>query len=106
MTDPILTNIDPKLFKIKNDEIEELKSKTEKDVCENFLKALKWDNDYCRKYKSLNKKMNISENLIGSSLIIFFCIKSVNPNIGILTASSCALTSRILFVITNEFVWK
>ena len=41
----------------KDDEIKELKYKTEKHDYENILKSLKIDSDYYKKkYKSLNKK--------------------------------------------------
>ena len=44
----------------KDDEIRELKYKTEKHDHENILKSLKVDNEYYKKnYKNLNKKESI-----------------------------------------------
>ena len=55
---PTLSN-EPELSKIKtrDDEIKNLKNQTEKHDHENILKSLKIDNEnYRKKYKSLNKK--------------------------------------------------
>ena len=52
-------NNEPELLKIKtrDDEIKDLKYQTEKHDQENILKTLKIDNEnYKKKYKSLNKK--------------------------------------------------
>ena len=49
----------PALLKITitNDEIQELKIKTEKQAYENFLKSLRIDGEYYKKkYKNLKKK--------------------------------------------------
>ena len=57
-TYPNLNN-EPELFKIKtkDDEIKDLKYKTEKHDLENILKSLKIDNDYYKKkYKSIKKR--------------------------------------------------
>ena len=68
---PNLKNEDPQLLKIttKDDEIKELKYRTEKHDHENILKSLKIDSECHRKeYKSLNKRkifMIVSEILIG-----------------------------------------
>ena len=45
-------NIEPELLKIKpkDDEIKDLKYKTEKHDYENILKSLKIDNEYYKKY--------------------------------------------------------
>ena len=63
----------PELLKLKSkdDEIKDLKYKTENLDHENILKSLKTDNQYFKKkYKSLNKKkvfLIITEILIGSA---------------------------------------
>ena len=51
---------EPELLKIKtrDDEIKNLKYQNEKHNHENILKSLKIDNEYYKKYKSLNKKNN------------------------------------------------
>ena len=56
-------------IKTRNDEIKNLKNRTEKHHHESILKSLKIDSDYYKKkYKSLIKKtfMIVSEILIGS----------------------------------------
>ena len=69
-------NIEPELLKIKtrDDEVKELKNKSEKHDFENTLKSLKNDNEsYKKKHKSLNKKkilLIITKILIGSGSTI------------------------------------
>ena len=56
---PNVKTDDVELLKIKtkDDQLKELKYKTEKHDFENILKSLKNDNEsYKKKYKSLNKK--------------------------------------------------
>ena len=50
--------IDPELLKMKtkDDEIKDLKYKTEKRHQEKILKSLKIDNEYYKKYKSVKKR--------------------------------------------------
>ena len=69
-------NIDPKFLKMKtkDDEIKNLKYKTEEHDHEKILKSLKIDNEnYKKEYKSLIKKkilLNITEILISSASTI------------------------------------
>ena len=68
---PILNN-EPELLKIKtrDDEIKNLKQKTEKHDYEVILKSLKTDKEENKKYKSLNKKkvfLAITKILVGSA---------------------------------------
>ena len=73
-TYPNLNN-DPEFLKIrtKDDEIKDLKYKTEKNDHQNILKSLKVDTEYYKKkYKKLNKKkilLIIFEILIGSGSV-------------------------------------
>ena len=55
-------NIDPELLKIKtkDDEIKDIKYKTERHDHENILKSLEIDNEHYKKYKNLNKKKVLS----------------------------------------------
>ena len=75
-TYPSLKTDDVELLKIKtkDDEIKELKYRTEEHDHENILKSLKADNEKYKKiYKSLNKKkvlLIISEILVGSGSAI------------------------------------
>ena len=104
---------EPELLKIKtrDDEMKELKYRSEKHDHENILKSLKIDNEYYkRKYKSLNKKkiiLIITEILIGSGSAIGTSTMSlVNPSIGIVLTSSTALLTSIAILITNEYISK
>ena len=73
-TNPTLNN-DPELSKIitRDDELKNLKYKTEKHDHEILLKSLKIDNDYFKKkHKSLNKKkviLIITEILLGLEML-------------------------------------
>ena len=106
-------NIDPELLKIKtkDDEIQDLKYKTEKHVHENILKSLKIDNEYYEKNnKSLNKKKRlliITEFMIGSgSAIGSSTMGLINPGAGNIISSSTALLTSIAILITNEYISK
>ena len=112
-TYPNLKNEDPTLLKIttKDDEIKELKYRTEKHDHENILKSLKSDSEsYNKKYKSLNKKKVLlinTEVLIGSgSAITSSTFSLINPSIGIPIASCSALLTSIAILITNEYISK
>ena len=69
-------SFDPELLKIKtkDDEVKDLKYKTEKHDHENISKSLAYDNEYYRKkIKSLTKKevlLILTEVLIGSASTI------------------------------------
>ena len=110
-TYPNLNN-EPELLKIKtrDDEIKNLKHQTENHDHENILKSLKIDNEnYKKKYKSLNKKMSliITEILIGSGSAKGTSTMSIiNPSIGIVLTSSTPLITSIAILITNENISK
>ena len=105
-TYPSLNN-DPELLKIKtkDDEIKDLKYRSEKHDHENIIKSVKNDNEYYKKYKRLNKKkvfLFITEILIGSGLSVSTSTMSlINPSIGIVLTSSTALLTSIAILITN-----
>ena len=112
MAYPDLKN-EPELLKIKtkDDQLKELQYKTEKHDHENFLKSLKFDNEYYKKkYKSLNKQkilLIITEILIGSGSAIGTSTMSlINPSIGVVLTSSSALLTSIAILITNEYISK
>ena len=107
------TNNEPQLLKIKtrDDEIENLKYRTEKHDHENRLKSLKIDNEhYKKKYRKLNKKkvlIIITEILIGSGSAISTSTMSLNiPSIGIVITSSNASLTSLAILITNEYISK
>ena len=109
---PDLKN-EPELLKIKtrDDEIKNLKYKTERHDHENLLKSLKNDNEsYKKKYKSLNKKkvlLIITEILVGaSSAVGSSTMGLINPGAGIIISSSTALLTSIAILITNEYISK
>ena len=94
---------------LKDDEIKELKYKTEKHDHESILKSLKADNESIKKkYKSLNKKkilLFITEFLVGSgSAITTSTMGLINPSVGIVISSSTALLTSIAILITNEYI--
>ena len=106
-------NNEPELLKIKtrDDEIENLKSQTEKHDHENILKPLKIDNEYYKKkYKNLNKKkvlLIITEILVGAgSAVGSSSMALINPGAGIVISSSTALLASIAILITNEYISK
>ena len=110
MTNYANLNNEPELLKIKtkDDEIKELKYRTEKHDCENILKSLKIDNELLKKkYKSLNKMkvlLFISENLVGSaSVVVSSTIGLIITGVGIVMSSSTALLTSIAILITNEY---
>ena len=110
MTNYANLNNEPELLKIKtkDDEIKELKYRTEKHDCENILKSLKIDNELLKKkYKSLNKMkvlLFISENLVGSaSAVVSSTIGLIITGVGIVMSSSTALLTSIAILITNEY---
>ena len=93
---------DPELLKIKtkDDEIKDLKYRTEKHGHENILKSPKIDNDYYKKkYKSLHKKkilLIITEILVGSaSTFTSSTMGLINPDAGIIISSTTALLNSI-----------
>ena len=95
-------NIEPEILKIKTreDEIKNLKYRTEKHDHENILKSLKIDNEYYKK-KCLNKKkvlLIITEILTESGPAISTSTMSLlNPSIGIVLTSSIALLPSCYF---------
>ena len=84
--------------------------RTEKHDHENVLKSLKIDNEYHKKYKSLNEKkvlLIITEILIGSgSAIPTSTMSLINPSIGIVLTSLTALLFSLAILITNEYISK
>ena len=99
-------------IKTKDDEIRDLKYKTEKHDYENLLKSLKIDNEYYKKkYKCVKKKkifMVVSEFLIGAGGLGVgsgLTISGIAP-IGKVTASSITFLSSISILITNEYLSK
>ena len=110
-TYPILINIQQLSKKTKDDEIKELKDKTEKYDHEIILNFLQIGNGYYeKKYKILNKKkvlVIIIENVLGSGSTITTCTMSlINASIGIVLTSSTALFTSIAILITNEYISK
>ena len=103
-------NNEPELIKTrtKDDEITDLKYKTEIHDHENILKSLKIDNEYYKtKHKNLNKKILIfvTEILIGSgSALGSSTMGSINPVAGIKISSSTALLTSFAILITNEYI--
>ena len=93
----------------EDDEINELKYKTERHDHENFLKSLKNDNEYYKKkLKSLIKRrvlLIITEILLGSgSPITTSTMAIINLSIGTVLTSSTALVTSTAILITNEFI--
>ena len=106
-------NNEPELLKLKlrDDEIKNLITQTEKHDQENIIKSLKIENEYYKKkYKSLNKKkilLVITEILIGSgSAKGSSTIRLINPYAGTIISSSTALLTNIAILITNEYISK
>ena len=111
-TYPNLKN-DPEVLKIKtkDDEIKDLKYRSEKHEQENILKSLENDKEYYKKKnKNLNKKkllLLIAEILIGSgSAIGSSTMGLINPGVAIIKSSSTALSTSIAILITNEYISK
>ena len=98
-------------MKTKDDEIKDLKYRTEKHDYENVIKSLKTDNEcYKKKKKSLNKKkfMIVSEILIGvGSLSVGsgLTVSGIAP-VGMVTAGSISFLSSISTLVTNDFFLK
>ena len=111
-TYPNLKNEDPTLLKIttKDDEIKDLKYKTEKPDHEIFLKSLKIDKEYYKKkQKSFKKRrfFNYHENLIGPGTTLTSSILSLNnPSVGNVISGSTALLTSIAILSTNENISK
>ena len=106
-------NNDPELLKLKtkDDEIKDLKYKSEKHDHENILKSLKIGKEYYKnKYKSLNKKkvlLNITEILIGSASAVGSSTMGLtNPAAGNINSISTALLTSIAILIANEYISK
>ena len=111
---PDLKN-DVSLLKVttKDDEIKELKYKTEKHDHENILKSLKIDSEYYKKkYKSLNKKkiyitiLEILTGIAGVTTGSALSITGVGTAVGIPIASSTAFMASMATLITNEYFSK
>ena len=94
----------------KDDEIKELKYKTEKHDHQNISKSLKNYDEHYKMYKSLNRKkvlLTITEVLIGSgSAITTSTLSILKPSIGVVLTSSAALLTSITILITNEYISK
>ena len=104
---------EPELLKIKtkDDQLKELRYRTEKHDFENILKSLKNDNEsYKKKYRSLNKNkilMVITEILVGAGSAIGTSTMSlINPSIGLVLTSSTALLTSLAILITNKYISK
>ena len=98
-------------IKTRDDEVKELKYRSEKHDFGNILKSRESDSEsYKKKYKSLNKKkvlLIITEILVGSGSAIGTSTMSLlNPSIGIVLTSSTALLTSIAILITNEYISK
>ena len=98
-------------IKTKDDEIKDLKYKTEKHNHENKMKSHETDKeDDKKKYKSLNKKkilLIITEILLGSGSAITTSILSIpNLSVGIVISSSTAMLTSVAILITNEYFSK
>ena len=100
-----------KLLKIKtrDDEIKNLKYRTEKHDHESTLKSPKFDNEYYKKkYKSLNKKkvlLNIIINLIRSASNIGCpTMRLIISGASNIFSSSTALLTSIAILSTNEYI--
>ena len=108
-TYPNLNN-EPELLKIKtrDDEIKDLKYKTEKHDYDNILKSLIIDSEYYKKkYKCLNKKkifLIVSEFLIGVSGLTVGSGLTMSgiAAVGMVTAGSTSFLSSISTLTTNE----
>ena len=111
-TYPNLKTDDVDLLKVKtkDEQTKELQYKTEKHDFDNILKSLKIDNEYYKKYKSLNKKkilLIVTEILVGSgSAISTSTMSLINPSIGIVLTSSTALLTFLAILITKEYISK
>ena len=112
-TYPNLKNEDPTLLKItaKDDEIQELKYKTEKHDDANKLKYLKIDIEYYKKkYKPINKRkilLIVNEILVGGgSAIGSSSMGLINPGAGNIISSNTALLTSIAILVTNEYISK
>ena len=95
----------------KDDQLKELQVKTERHDEENLLKNLNIDNNnYKKKYKSLNKKKTlliITEVLVGTaSAIGCSTMGSINSSAGIIISSNADLLTSIAILITNEYKSK
>ena len=105
-------NNEPELLKIKtrDDEVKELKYKSEKHDFENILKSLQNDNESYKKFKSLNKKeilLIMTEILVGAgSAVGSSSMALINPGAGIIISSSTALLTSIAILITNQNISK
>ena len=98
-------------IKTKDDEIQDLRYRSEKHDHESILKSLKTDNEfYKKKYKSLNqKKVSLinAEILIGSaSTISFSTMNLINPGAVVIISISTALLTSIATLITDENISK
>ena len=96
-------------LKTRNDEIKNLKYRSEKHNHQKNLKCPKTDNEYYKKeYKSLNKKkvlLIITESLLGSgSAITTSTMSLINRRIGIVLTSATALLTSIAILITKEYI--
>ena len=106
-------NKNPELLKIKtkDDEIKNLKNKTEKHDHKTILKSYQIDNEYSKKkYINLNKKkilLVITELLIGGgSTISSSTLAILNLSASIVISSSAALLTSIAILITNDYISK
>ena len=92
--------------KIKDDEIKELKYRTEKHDHNNILKLLKNDDNFYEKgYRGLNKMkilLIIFKISIGSGSAKTFLLSILKPSVGIIATSSTALITSIAISIRNE----
>ena len=100
------------MLKVKtgDDEIKDLKCRSEKHGRESILKCLKIDSQfYIKNYTKLNKKkvlLVITEIFIESVSIISSTMGLINPGAGIIFSSDTALLTPIAILITNEYISK
>ena len=97
----------------KDDEIKELKYKTEVHDYENILKSLKVDNEYYKKkFKNLNKKkvyVAVHEILMGASGLTIgtaLSVTGIGATIGVPIAGASTFITSIAVLITNEYIAK
>ena len=97
----------------KDDEIKELKYKTEVHDYEIILKSLKVDNEYYKKkFKNLNKKkvyVAVHEILMGASGLTIgtaLSVTGIGATIGVPIAGASTFITSIAVLITNEYIAK
>ena len=105
-------NFDPEVSGIKTqeDEVKDLKSRTEKHNHESILKSPEKLNFFKTLYKRLFKKkvlLNITETLIGcASTLNSRKLAIMNLSAGFIITSTTALLTSFAILITNDYISK